>query len=62
VIAWDQMVATDASWPEDLQVRLVTCLERGLESIDDEWLARMEAALLSRPAMRIFSISQAWPV
>lgn len=49
VIAWDQMVAPDASWPEDLQVRLVTCLERGLESIDDEWLARMEAALLSRP-------------
>jgi HemY protein len=47
--AWDQLVQPEASASQELQVSLVTTLERGLESIDDEWLARMEAALISRP-------------
>jgi HemY protein len=47
--AWEQMVQPEASASQELQVRLVTTLERSLESIDGEWLARMEAALISRP-------------
>ena len=47
--AWEQMVQPEASASPELQVRLVTTLERSLESIDDDWLARMEAALISRP-------------
>ena len=47
--AWEQLVQPEASASQELQVSLVTTLERGLESIDDEWLARMEAALISRP-------------
>ena len=47
--AWEQVVQPEASASQELQVRLVTTLERSLESIDDEWLARMEAALISRP-------------
>ena len=46
---WDAMVEPEASVDEDLQVRLITTLERGLDSVDGEWLARMEAALLARP-------------
>jgi HemY protein len=46
---WDAMVESEAVVPEDLQVRLVTTLERGLDSIDSDWLARIEAALLGRP-------------
>jgi HemY protein len=46
---WDAMVEPGAVVPEDLQVRLVTTLERGLDSIDSDWLARIEAALLGRP-------------
>ena len=46
---WDAMVEPEAVVPEDLQVRLVTTLERGLDSIDSDWLARIEAALLGRP-------------
>ena len=47
--AWEQMVQPEATASQELQVRLVTTLERSLESIDGEWLARMEAALISRP-------------
>lgn len=46
---WDAMVEPESVVPEDLQVRLVTTLERGLDSIDSDWLARIEAALLGRP-------------
>ena len=46
---WDAMVEPEAVVPEELQVRLVTTLERGLDSIDSDWLARIEAALLGRP-------------
>lgn len=46
---WGSMVAPDATVAEELQVRLIITLEQGLESIDAEWLARVEAALLGRP-------------
>lgn len=47
---WDHLAAT--SWAElsdDLRVRLVLVLERGLDSIDSAWLARLEAALQLQP-------------
>lgn len=46
---WHAMVEPQASVDEDLQVRLITTLERGLDSIDGDWLARIEAALIGRP-------------
>lgn len=46
---WSQIVTPDDSVDEALQVRLVIALEAGLSSIDDEWLSRMESALISRP-------------
>ncbi|MEI7783952.1 MAG: heme biosynthesis HemY N-terminal domain-containing protein [Betaproteobacteria bacterium] len=46
---WAAVVEPEASVAEDLQVRLITTLEQGLDSIDGQWLARIEAALLGRP-------------
>jgi HemY protein len=47
---WDHLAATSwAGLSEDLRVRLVLVLERGLDSIDSAWLARLEAALQLQP-------------
>jgi HemY protein len=47
--AWEQMVQSQVSLPEDLQVRLVQTLERSMDALDGVWLARLEAGLLARP-------------
>ncbi len=48
--AWEQMVLSDRSLSDDLQVRLVQTLEQAIEqALDAPWLARLEEGLLARP-------------
>ncbi|WP_077000905.1 heme biosynthesis protein HemY [Variovorax sp. KK3] len=46
---WDRMVEQPRSLGESLRVRLVRALEAGLDSVDAEWLARIEAAQRNDP-------------
>jgi HemY protein len=46
---WERMVAQTQSLGETLRVKLVRALEAGLESVDAEWLARIESAQRSNP-------------
>jgi HemY protein len=46
---WDRMIEQPHSLGESLRVRLVRALEAGLDSVDAEWLARIEAAQRNNP-------------
>ncbi len=47
---WNRLIdAPSEQLSEVLQVRLVLALERGLDSVDSTWLARLEMALQGRP-------------
>ncbi|MBU2408727.1 MAG: heme biosynthesis protein HemY, partial [Gammaproteobacteria bacterium] len=47
--AWESMVAHPNSLSEALRIKLALALDAGLDSVDAEWLARIEAAQLSNP-------------
>lgn len=47
--AWNQAMQPGSTLDDSLRVRMVTVLESGLEALDPEWLARIEAAQQSRP-------------
>lgn len=47
--AWDHMVQPGSSMGDNLRIKLIVTLEAGLDSLDATWLARIEAAQLSRP-------------
>ena len=47
--AWDQMVAPRSELGDKLRIKLISVLEVGMDSLDAEWLARIEAAQRSRP-------------
>jgi HemY protein len=46
---WERMVAQTHGLGEALRVKLVRVLEAGLESVDAEWLARIESAQRNNP-------------
>lgn len=46
---WDSMVQPGSSMGDNLRIKLIGALETGLDSLDATWLARIEAAQLSRP-------------
>ena len=46
---WDQAMHPGSEMGDALRIKLVTALESGLETLDAAWLARIEAAQISRP-------------
>ena len=46
---WDQMMQPRSEIGDNLRIKLISVLEAGLDSLDAVWLARLEAAQLSRP-------------
>lgn len=46
---WEQMVAQPPSLGDGLQVKLMRALEAGLDSVDADWLARIETAQRNNP-------------
>jgi HemY protein len=46
---WDRMVEHPQSLGESLRVKLVRALEAGLDSVDADWLARIESAQRNNP-------------
>jgi len=46
---WERMIDQPRSLAEPLRVRLVRALEAGLDSVDAEWLARIESAQRNDP-------------
>lgn len=46
---WERMVADPRSLNDGLRVKLARVLEAGLDSVDAEWLARIEAAQRNNP-------------
>lgn len=46
---WDRMMEPRSEIGDNLRIKLITVLEAGLDSLDAAWLARIEAAQLSRP-------------
>ncbi len=46
---WERMVSQPQSLGESLRVKLVRALEAGLDSVDTDWLARIEAAQQGNP-------------
>ncbi|SFB79006.1 HemY protein [Polaromonas sp. OV174] len=46
---WERMMAPNSDLGDNLRIKLISVLEAGLESLDAAWLARIEAAQLSRP-------------
>ncbi|MDM0018628.1 heme biosynthesis protein HemY [Variovorax saccharolyticus] len=46
---WDRMVEQPQSLGESLRVKLVRALEAGLDSVDADWLARIESAQRNNP-------------
>jgi HemY protein len=46
---WERMVQQPQSLGESLRVKLVRALEAGLDSVDAEWLARIESAQKNNP-------------
>lgn len=46
---WERMVQQPNSLGESLRVKLVRALEAGLDSVDAEWLARIESAQRNNP-------------
>lgn len=47
--AWDQMMEPRSELGDKLRIKLIAVLEAGMDSLDAEWLARIEAAQRSRP-------------
>jgi len=46
---WSQMIEPRSELGDNLRIKLITVLEAGMDSLDAEWLARIEAAQISRP-------------
>jgi HemY protein len=46
---WDRMMQPRSDLGDNLRIKLIAVLEAGLDSLDAAWLARIEAAQLSRP-------------
>jgi len=46
---WERMMAPHSDLGDNLRIKLITVLEQGLDTLDAAWLARIEAAQLSRP-------------
>ena len=46
---WERMVEQPQSLGESLRVKLVRALEAGLDSVDADWLARIESAQRNNP-------------
>ncbi|MBS0454794.1 MAG: heme biosynthesis protein HemY [Proteobacteria bacterium] len=46
---WERMVAQPSSLGDGLRVKLVRVLEAGLDSVDADWLARIESAQRNNP-------------
>jgi len=47
--AWERMVANPRGLGDALRVKLARALEAGLDSVDADWLARIEAAQRNNP-------------
>ena len=46
---WEQMMEARSELGDNLRIKLISVLEAGMDSLDAEWLARIEAAQRSRP-------------
>lgn len=46
---WDAATRPQSNIGDTLRIKLITVLEAGLGSVDDAWLARIEAAQIGRP-------------
>ncbi|MDB5743215.1 MAG: HemY domain protein [Polaromonas sp.] len=46
---WDSMVQARSELGDNLRIKLISVLEDGMDSLDAEWLARIEAAQFNRP-------------
>lgn len=46
---WEQMIEPRSELGDNLRIKLITVLEAGMDSLDADWLARIEAAQISRP-------------
>ncbi len=49
LLVWEQAMQAGSSLSDSLRIKLIGVLEPGLDSLDAAWLARIEAAQLSRP-------------
>lgn len=47
--AWEQMLEPRSELGDKLRIKLISVLEAGMDTLDAEWLARIEAAQRSRP-------------
>jgi HemY protein len=47
--AWDRMMEPRSELGDKLRIKLITVLEAGMDSLEADWLARIEAAQISRP-------------
>jgi HemY protein len=46
---WDRITQPGSNIGDDLRIKLISVLEAGLDSLDADWLARIETAQLKRP-------------
>ena len=46
---WSRMLEPRSELGDNLRIRLISVLEAGMDTLDAEWLARIEGAQLSRP-------------
>jgi HemY protein len=46
---WDRIMQPGSSASESLRIKLITVLEAGFDSLDADWLARIETAQMGRP-------------
>ena len=46
---WDQAMQPRSDMGDALRIKLITVLEAGIDSVDADWLARIEAAQMGRP-------------
>ncbi|MEO5660623.1 MAG: heme biosynthesis HemY N-terminal domain-containing protein [Polaromonas sp.] len=46
---WERLLAPRSDLGDNLRIKLITVLETGMDSLDADWLARIEAAQISRP-------------
>lgn len=46
---WERMLEPRSELGDNLRIKLITVLESGMDTLDAEWLARIEAAQVSRP-------------
>lgn len=49
VPVWERMLEPRSELGDNLRIKLITVLEAGMDTLDAEWLARIEAAHVSRP-------------